>query len=382
MTARGQRTAPPGPPAASLTVELGRRSYDILVGEGLVAAAGRHMLPVLAQPRTVIVTDGTVAPLYLAALEAALDEVDVEHTAIVLAAGERTKDFGHLRQLTDDLLDARVERGTTVVALGGGVVGDIAGFAAAITLRGLACVQVPTTLLAQVDSAVGGKTGINTAHGKNLIGAFHQPRLELADIATLDTLAPRELRAGYAEVVKYGVLGDPAFFTWLEANGKSLLDGDTDARRHAVLTSCAAKAAIVADDERETGRRALLNLGHTFGHALEVEAGYGDSLMHGEAVAIGMVLAFDLSVRLGLCPPEDGERVRRHLAAAGLPVGLGGLAGPSVSADTLLAHMGMDKKVRAGNLTFVLVRGIGKAFIAHDVDPGDVGAVLENAVTA
>ncbi|MCZ6467465.1 MAG: 3-dehydroquinate synthase, partial [Alphaproteobacteria bacterium] len=280
MTARGRRTAPPGQPAASLTVELGRRSYDICVGEGLVAAAGRHMLPVLAQPRTVIVTDSNVAPLYLAALEAALDEVDVEHTAIVLPAGEQTKDFGHLRRLTDNLLDACVERSTTVVALGGGEAGDVA----AITLRGLACVQVPTTLLAQVDSAVGGKTGINTAHGKNLIGAFHQPRLVLADIATLDTLAPRELRAGYAEVVKYGVLDDPAFFTWLEANGRSLLDGDTDARRHAVLTSCAAKAAIVADDERETGRRALLNLGHTFGHALEVETGYGDSLMHGEAV--------------------------------------------------------------------------------------------------
>ena len=382
MTAHGQRTAPPGQPAASLKVELGRRSYHILVGEGLVAAAGRHMLPVLAQPRTVIVTDSNVAPLYLAVLEAALDEVDVEHTAIVLPAGEQTKDFGHLRQLTDNLLDARVERSTTVVALGGGVVGDIAGFAAAITLRGLACVQVPTTLLSQVDSAVGGKTGINTAHGKNLIGAFHQPCLVLADIATLDTLAPRELRAGYAEVVKYGVLGDPAFFAWLEANGRSLLDGDTEARRHAVLTSCAAKAAIVADDERETGRRALLNLGHTFGHALEVETGYGDSLMHGEAVAIGMVLALDLSVRLGLCPPEDRERVRRHLAAAGLPVGLGGLAGSSVSAGALLAHMGMDKKVRAGKLTFVLVRGIGKAFIAHDVDPGDVGAVLENAVAA
>ncbi len=382
MTARGRRTAPPGQPAASLTVELGRRSYDIFVGEGLIAAAGRHMLPVLAQPRTVIVTDSNVAPLYLAALEAALDEVDVEHTAIVLAAGEQTKDFGHLRRLTDDLLDARVERSTTVVALGGGVVGDIAGFAAAITLRGLACVQVPTTLLAQVDSAVGGKTGINTAHGKNLIGAFHQPRLVLADIAALDTLAPRELRAGYAEVVKYGVLDDPAFFAWLEANGRSLLDGDTEARRHAVLTSCAAKAAIVADDERETGRRALLNLGHTFGHALEVETGYGDSLMHGEAVAIGMVLAFDLSVRLGLCPPEDRERVRRHLASAGLPVGLGGLAGSPVSAGALLAHMGMDKKVRAGKLTFVLVRGIGKAFIAHDVDPGDVGAVLEKAVAA
>jgi 3-dehydroquinate synthase len=275
-----------------------------------------------------------------------------------------------------------VGRDTTLVALGGGVIGDLAGFAAAITMRSMDFVQIPTTLLAQVDSAVGGKTGINTRHGKNLVGAFHQPRLVLSDVATLDTLPKRELLAGYAEVVKYGLIRDAAFFRWLEVNGLRLCGGDQEARRHAIVTCCAAKATIVAEDEREAGRRVLLNLGHTFGHALEAQSGFGDTLLHGEAIAIGMVLAFELSARLGLCRPADAKRVRRHLSELGLPVGLRGPADRSWSADGLLAHMARDKKVLGGKLGFVLVRGIGEAFVTHDVDTQDMGAVLDAALGA
>ena len=361
----------------SVRVDLGARGYDILVGVGLLAAAGRHIRPLLLHPRVVVVTDSNVAPLYLAAVEAALGEADIESTNITLPAGEQTKDFAHLETLAEGLLAGQLGRDTTLVALGGGVIGDLAGFAAAITMRGIDFVQIPTTMLAQVDSAVGGKTGINTRHGKNLVGAFHQPRLVLSDIATLDTLPERELLAGYAEVVKYGLIRDAAFFRWLEANGMRLCGGDKEARRHAVVTCCAAKAAIVAEDEREAGRRALLNLGHTFGHALEAQSGFGDALLHGEAVAIGMVLAFDLSARLGLCRPADAERVRRHLSELGLPVGLHGLADRSWSADGLLAHMARDKKVRGGKLGLVLVRGIGEAFVTRDVAAEDIRAVLD-----
>lgn len=371
-----------GGSVSSLRVDLGERGYDILVGEGLLEAAGRRMRPLLAQDRVIIVSDENVAPLYLGTLEKSLDGAGVEHASVILAPGEGTKDFDGLRELTDALLDARVERGTTLVALGGGVIGDIAGFAAAITLRGLDYVQVPTTLLAQVDSSVGGKTGINTAQGKNLIGAFHQPRLVLSDIATLDSLSRRELLAGYAEVVKHALISDAEFFDWLEDEGEGLIAGDRERRRHAVLTCMSIKASIVAEDEREAGRRALLNLGHTFGHALEAETGFGDRLLHGEAVAIGLGLAFELSARLGLCDPDDAGRVRRHLAAVGLPTGLGGLADLSWSAESLFAHMGHDKKARDGGLTFVLARGIGQAFITRDVDTGDVGALLEDALAA
>ena len=366
----------------SVHVELGARGYDILVGEGLVGAAGRHIRPLLVHPRVVVVTDSNVAPLYLAAVETALGEAGIECAAITLPAGEQTKDFAHLETLAEDLIARQVGRDTTLVALGGGMIGDLAGFAAAITMRGLDFVQIPTTLLAQVDSAVGGKTGINTRHGKNLVGAFHQPRLVLSDMATLDTLPERELLAGYAEVVKYGLIHDAGFFGWLEANGSRLLGGDKEARRHAVVTCCAAKAAIVAEDEREAGRRALLNLGHTFGHALEAQSGMGDALLHGEAVAIGMVLAFELSSRLGLCRPADAERVRRHLLEVGLPVGLGDLADPSWSTDGLLAHMARDKKVLGGKLGLVLARGIGEAFVTHDVDAKDIRTVLDAALGA
>ncbi len=366
----------------SVRVDLGARGYDILVGAGLLAAVGRYIRPLLRHPRVVVITDSNVAPLYLAAVKTALGEADIECTAITLPAGEQTKDFAHLEALVEDLLAGKVGRDTTLVALGGGVIGDLAGFAAAITMRGMDFVQIPTTLLAQVDSAVGGKTGINTRHGKNLVGAFHQPRLVLSDVATLDTLPKRELLAGYAEVVKYGLIRDAAFFRWLEVNGLRLCGGDQEARRHAIVTCCAAKAAIVAEDEREAGRRVLLNLGHTFGHALEAQSGFGDTLLHGEAIAIGMVLAFELSARLGLCRPADAKRVRRHLSELGLPVGLRGPADRSWSADGLLAHMARDKKVLGGKLGFVLVRGIGEAFVTHDVDTQDMGAVLDAALGA
>ena len=360
-------------------VALGDRSYGIFVGPGLLDQAGTHMRPVLAQRRVVVVTDATVAKLHLDRLNAALDRADIAHDHVVLPPGESTKDFAHLQQLADALLNRRVERRTMLVALGGGVIGDLTGVAAALVLRGLDFVQVPTTLLSQVDSSVGGKTGINTRHGKNLIGAFHQPKLVLADTSVLDTLPRRELLAGYAEVVKYGLLGDHGFFEWLETNAAAVIGRDGPERRHAVAHSCRMKARIVAADERETGDRALLNLGHTFGHSFEAELGYGSEMLHGEAVAIGMRLAFDLSAKLGLCPPDDAARVRRHLTQIGLPSGLAGRNWPP---ERLLEHMGRDKKVVDGKLTFILVRGIGKAFISREVAGDDVKAVLAAALAA
>ncbi len=364
---------------ARVRVDLGARSYDIVVGAGVLAAAGEEIAAALPGRRVAVVSDETVAAHHLPALLASLDAAGIGHCEIPVPPGEASKSFAGLERLLDALLDARIERGDAVVALGGGVIGDLAGFAASILRRGVACVQVPTTLLAQVDSAVGGKTGINTRHGKNLVGSFHQPRLVLADIATLETLPRRELLAGYAEVVKYGAIDDPAFFGWLEENGAAVVAGDRAARTHAVVTSCAAKARIVAADEREAGTRALLNLGHTFAHALEVEAGYGDALRHGEAVAIGMVLAFGLSVRLGLCPAEDAERLRAHLAAVGLPVRPAGVVGRDAR-DRLLAHMAQDKKVAGGRVTFVLARGIGRAFLTREVETETLRAFLDEAL--
>jgi len=363
-------------------VELGERSYDILVGQELLAAAGSLIRPVLRQDRAFIVTDATVAGLHLATVERSLSDAGFACESVVLPPGEQTKDFAHLELLAEELLERKVERRSTLIALGGGVIGDLTGFAAAVLLRGMDFVQLPTTLLAQVDSSVGGKTGINTRHGKNLVGSFHQPRLVVADTETLSTLPRRQLLAGYAEVVKYGLLGDAEFFAWLEGHGVAAIDGDPEARRHAVLTSCAAKAAIVAADERESGKRALLNLGHTFGHALEAETGYGDELLHGEAVAIGMVMAFDLSVELGFCRPEDAARVRRHLAAVGLPTGLEALRGRALSPRNLIGHMSRDKKVQDGCVTFVLAHGIGQAFLCDDVDPVKVETLLTNATAA
>jgi 3-dehydroquinate synthase len=364
---------------ATVRVDLDQRSYDIVIGPGLLERAGALLTPVLREKRLFVVTDERVAAAQWPRLAPALRQAGIETVLVRVPPGEASKDFAHLEQVMGAILAARPERGSMLLALGGGVVGDLAGLAASLLLRGVDFIQVPTTLLAQVDSSVGGKTGINTSHGKNLVGAFHQPRIVLADLDALSSLPRRELLAGYAEVVKYGLIDEPEFFAWLEANGAKLIAGDTAARAHAVEQSCRAKARIVAADERETGQRALLNLGHTFGHALEAALGYGGELLHGEAVAIGMVMAFDLSARLGLAPAADAARVRRHLAAVGLPTRP---PGGNWDVERLLALMAQDKKVRDGRITFVLVRGIGKAFVARDVDTAEVRAVLQQAVAA
>jgi len=361
---------------STLRVDLGARSYDIVVGLGLIKNAGTHIAPLLNRPRAVVITDENVAPHHLGTLSASLKAADVDVNAIILPAGEQSKSFAQLQSLCEALLEMKVERTTTLIALGGGVIGDLVGFTAAITLRGMPFIQVPTTLLSQVDSSVGGKTGINTAFGKNLVGAFYQPKLVLADTQALETLDRRQLLAGYGEVVKYGFIDDLAFFEWLEQNGQALIDGDRNLRRHAVLTSCAAKARVVAEDELETGKRALLNLGHTFGHALEAETGYGDTLLHGEAVAIGTAMAFDLSHHLELCSGQDAERARAHMAAVGLPTDLSGLDTSGWTVDALMNHMSRDKKVESGKLTFILARGIGASFITSDVDEGAVRELL------
>jgi 3-dehydroquinate synthase len=363
-----------------LNVDLEHRSYDIHVGEGVIAQAGAILAPLLRAPRTVIVTDELVAPHWLKPLEDSLTAAKIAHRSITLPPGEQTKSMTDLGKLLDNLLAAGIDRKTTLIALGGGVIGDLTGFAAAVALRGIDFVQVPTTLLAQVDSSVGGKTGIDTAYGKNLIGAFHQPRAVLADTATLDTLPKRELLCGYAEVVKYGVINDRDFFDWLSKHGQALLDGDSARRREAVMRSCANKAQVVTADEREAGLRALLNLGHTFGHALEAEIGFNDKLKHGEAVAIGIMMALDLSVRLALCPEGDRDMVCDHFAAVGLPTTIAGLTGDNWTAEKLLEHMGRDKKTEGGKLTFILARGIGRSFVAKDVDPAAVAAVLTDYI--
>jgi 3-dehydroquinate synthase len=357
-------------------VALGARSYDIHIEAGLLARAADFLAP-LSRGRTMaIVTDSNVLP-HLETLQASLTAAGVASEAIVLPPGEGTKSWAQLESLTDKLLELGIERGDHVIALGGGVIGDLVGFATSILKRGCGFVQIPTTLLAQVDSSVGGKTAINSRAGKNLVGAFHQPAMVLIDPAVLDTLPLREQRAGYAEVVKYGLIDDFAFFEWCEANAPALLAGDPDARVHAIAHSVAAKARIVAEDERETtGKRALLNLGHTFGHALEAETGFSDKLLHGEGVAAGMALAFAYSARLGLCPGQDAERVVAHLGAVGLPNGLAS-AGISASGATLVDHMLHDKKMDAGTLPFLLARGIGQTFLDKSVDLADVAAFLD-----
>lgn len=363
-----------------LRVDLGARAYDILVGAGLLATAGETIAPLLGNKSVRIVTDSNVAPHYLSALEVSFARQNIDFCSYVLPPGEETKSFATLEKLCDDILGSRIERSTTLIALGGGVIGDLTGFAAAILLRGVPFIQIPTSLLAQVDSSVGGKTGISTAKGKNLVGAFHQPQLVLIDTESLRTLPARELRAGYAEVVKYGLIEDADFFAWLESKGAGILAGDPDLLREAIVTSCRTKAKIVAEDERERGRRALLNLGHTFGHALEAETGYSSELLHGEAVAIGSVMAFAFSARQGLCPQEDLTRVRAHLQASGLPTDLSTLRDRNWHRDALLAHMGRDKKVSGGKLTFILARGIGKAFVTSDVDSDALCEFLEETL--
>jgi 3-dehydroquinate synthase len=363
-----------------LRLSLGERSYDIVVGSGLYAEAGALMAPAIRRQHAVIVTDEHVAALHLARFAGGLAAAGIAHEAIVLPPGEATKDFAHFAKLCEDILALGIERASPIVALGGGVVGDLAGFAAASLLRGLDLVQVPTSLLAQVDSSVGGKTAIDTRHGKNLVGAFHQPVLVLADIDVLATLPRRELLAGYAEVVKYGLIRDRGFYGSLEATAAALIAGDAAARQEAVQRSCAAKAAVVAADERETGERALLNFGHTFGHALEVATGFGDKLLHGEAVALGMQLAFDLSVRLGFCPAPAAEQVRRHLSAIGLPTSPAELAGGTLDPEALLRHMQKDKKVTEGRISLILARDIGDAFVCRDVLPATLGNFLADAL--
>jgi 3-dehydroquinate synthase len=362
----------------TVRVELGARAYDVVVGDNMLDEAGDRIARLRPGAKCAIVTDETVAELHLRRLERSLKAYGLQSVSIIVPAGEASKSLATLERVLDEILVARVERGDLVVALGGGVVGDLAGFAAAIALRGIGLVQVPTTLLAQVDSSVGGKTGIDSRHGKNLVGAFHQPLLVLADLKTLDTLSRRNFRAGYAEVVKYGLINDSGFFVWLEAHWQEIFAGGA-ARARAVATSCRAKAAIVARDERETGERALLNLGHTFGHALESATGYSDRLLHGEGVALGIVLAFKLSAHLGHTDAATAERVVAHLTAVGLPTKLAFLGDALPGTDRLLELMAQDKKVRGGKLVFVLVRGIGQAFIAADIDPREVRAVLEAA---
>jgi 3-dehydroquinate synthase len=370
----------------TIRVDLAGRAYDIAIGPGLLDRIGELATGLLAAPRVIIVSDQTVAPLYAARLAAAFEKTGVRARSLTVAAGESSKEFAAFGQLMNDLLDQRPDRKTTLVALGGGVVGDLTGFAASVLLRGVDFIQVPTTLLAQVDSSVGGKTGINTRHGKNLVGAFYQPRLVVIDTDLLDTLPRRELLAGYAEVAKYGLIDEPDFFTWCEENGAALLAGDAGRRSYAIEQSCLAKARIVAADERETADlRALLNLGHTFGHALEAETGFGPDLLHGEAVGTGMALAFDLSARLGLCAAADALRVRRHLAAVGLPVRLRAIGGGNRrdwQAQRLIDHMRGDKKAEAGKLTFVLARGIGQAFVSRDVDEKVLHGLLDDAIAA
>jgi len=369
-------TAPlrPGDPKI-VTVALSERTYDIVIGRNQIATLGARAAALKPGAKAAIVTDDAVAGLHLKAAEAALAAHGMATTPIIVEAGEATKSFAGFECVCEALIAARVERGDLVVALGGGVVGDLAGFAAATVRRGLDYVQVPTTLLAQVDSAVGGKTAINSRHGKNLVGAFHQPILVVADTSVLDTLPLRQFRAGYAEIAKYGLLGDAGFFAWLEANAREVFAGGA-AREHAIATSCRMKAAIVARDEREAGDRALLNLGHTFGHALEAAAGFSDRLLHGEAVALGMVLAAEFSDRLGMLASEAVRRATRHLAGAGLPVSLADVAGGVPDADRLMELMLQDKKVKRGKLTFVLLRDIGAAYISHDVDPALLRAFL------
>ncbi len=357
-----------------IDVPLGERAYPIHIGSGLLGAAAPLLGPLAPRRRLAVVTDQNVAPLWLPALAESLAGAGIAIDEIVLSPGEATKTWATLEQAVERLLSLGVERGDAVVALGGGVIGDLTGFAASILRRGCRFVQIPTTLLAQVDSSVGGKTAINAAAGKNLVGAFHQPALVLIDPEVLATLPPRQLRAGYAEVVKYGLIGDAAFFGWCETNAAALLDGDPALLAHAIAVSCRAKAAVVAADERETGDiRALLNLGHTFGHAYEAEAGFSDRLLHGEAVAIGMAQAFALSAERGLCLAEDAARVRAHLLAAGFDLDAAHI---DTTPQRLLHHMLQDKKMRAGTLPFILARGIGQAFVARDVPLAEVEAFL------
>ncbi len=359
----------------SLHVDLGERSYNILIGEGLIGKAGTLLAPILKRPRVIVITDENVAKLHLVPLVNSLNACEIKNQTIILSEGEQTKSFAELEKLLDTLLESAPDRNTTLIALGGGVIGDITGFAASIILRGIDFIQIPTTLLAQVDSSVGGKTGVNTRQGKNLIGSFYQPKLVIADTSALLTLPKRELLSGYAEAVKYGVINDYPFFVWLEEHGARAIEGDMDALAHIILESCKTKAEIVGHDERESGLRAILNFGHTLGHALELETGYSKTLLHGESIAIGMLLALHLSVTRGLCDMEDYERVRLHFSKVGLPTSPRDVA-EKWSASRLIQHCYKDKKAQDGGLTFVLAKGIGKTIISHDVTRQELETLL------
>jgi 3-dehydroquinate synthase len=365
------------PAITTVPVKLGDRSYDILIGAGLIERAGEEIASRAGSVRVAIVSDETVASLHLDRLTRSLSGAGIASTPILVAAGEKSKSFATLETVTNAILAARLERGDVVVAFGGGVIGDLAGFAAGIARRGMRFIQMPTSLLAQVDSSVGGKTGINTAHGKNLVGVFYQPQLVLADTDILDTLTAREFRAGYAEVAKYGLIDRPDFFAWLEKNWRGIFDGGP-ARTEAIAVSCQSKADVVARDERETGDRALLNLGHTFGHALETATNYDSArLVHGEGVSIGIVLAHQFSTKMNLASQDDARRVEAHFRQVGLPVSISDIPGELPSAEKLMDYIAQDKKVARGALTFILTRGIGQAFIAKDVPPSAVISFLQ-----
>ncbi len=351
-----------------ISLDLSGHSYDIIIGAGILAQAETYIAPLLHRPQVAIVTDENLAATHLQTLVQCLEKAGITAMCKSLPAGEATKNFTQLQTLLGWLLDQKIERQDIIIALGGGVIGDLVGFAASILRRGTRFIQIPTSLLAQVDSSVGGKTAINVGQGKNLIGSFYQPDLVLADSAVLKSLPARQFAAGYAEVVKYGVLGNRDFFTWLTQNRQSIFAHETDALMFAIKTSCQMKADIVKRDERENNIRALLNLGHTFGHALEAATGYGTKLLHGEAVAVGMAQALRLSAHLGFAKPDDAVQLSAHLHASGLPVKLADID-QSFTADDLIAHMQQDKKVQAGKMKFILARGIGDAFISDDVDP-------------
>jgi 3-dehydroquinate synthase len=363
-----------------LEVKLGDRGYPILIGNNLIKTAGSQIAPRLKGKQIIVVTDEKVSHLWLPTFLKSFEGIDLAVHSLTLPATEATKSFSHFEGLLNDILALGIDRKTTLIALGGGVIGDLVGFTAAVLLRGIDFIQVPTTLLSQVDSSVGGKTGINTNYGKNLVGAFHQPQLVLADIGALATLPKRELLAGYAEVVKYGLIDDFEFYEWCENNAKAMIEGDQKTQRYAVLKSCMSKARIVAADEHEFGLRALLNLGHTFAHAFEAETGYDSKLLHGEAVSIGCINALQLSSKLGLCEQQEAVRVEKHFSQIGLRNSLKGLVDKSWTVDRLISHMVKDKKANAGNLTFILVRGSGKSFVASGVSMAAVRAVLAQAL--
>ncbi len=363
------------PEIQKLNVKLDKGGYEIVVGERLLARAGEYISPLLKGKNVIIISDSNVAKLYLHRLTNSLEDAHIRSRSLIVPPGEATKSLESFSRLMENLLEQKPDRSTVLVALGGGVVGDLTGFAASVLLRGVNFIQIPTSLLAQVDSSVGGKTGINSGFGKNLIGSFHQPVLVLTDVATLTSLPKREMLSGYAEVVKYGFISDPEFFTWLEKNAGAMLAGDSELQAQAIITSCKAKADIVAADEKEQNIRALLNFGHTFGHALEAETGYSDTLLHGEAVAIGMALAFAASVKMGICPKEDSDRAKAHMQAVGLPISPQDIR-KEWNIDALMEHFTHDKKTTGGKLTFIMTRGIGKAFIENNIDAAIIRQIL------